>query len=118
MTAWALSPLEESSVIARFCYELSKLEADLADIEKDRQTVVRGQAIADALRPGEALRRQLETARAQKDLSTQLARAVTLNDLSAGGLQQASYALDRAEKHLDRSEQIIAAGKIWKRAGC
>ena len=111
MTAWALSPLEESSVIARFCYELSKLEADLADIEKDRQTVVRGQAIADALRPGEALRRQLETARAQKDLSTQLARAVTLNDLSAGGLQQASYALDRAEKHLDRSEQIIAAAK-------
>jgi len=60
MTAWALSPREKASVMARFVFALWPLEYKLAEIERTRDSAAKAQEIADALRPVEVIIDQLE----------------------------------------------------------
>ena len=66
MTAWALSPVEKASVIARFSLELWNLRQNLLDIEGTRATAEDASRIAEQMSPEQARERLADDVRSLK----------------------------------------------------
>lgn len=72
MTAWALGPDDKANVMARFAFELSKVEASLQEVEKARPDFVQARQLADSLQPEAAEERLSQEVEASREFAQRL----------------------------------------------